>query len=212
MNSFKTNGYVPRLTDGNPPPKREVARATPRVNPPAKRTGVIFLRYIFLSLIFILLGAAIAHACISRDPDACAKVLDAHFKADGTSKILFATRVFVIRALPLSIICLGSLTFFSGGVSTIALSFCSAVFGVGACTVLTLQSPYAAAYILWSALLLALDICCAVFARRFFAFLFVERRGYSNVKGLFLFLGVCLGFLTVLFAASLLYTFAIYSH
>ena len=211
MNSFKTNGYVPRLSDGKSKQSREVTKQTPDKKIPPRRTSVIFLRYFFLSVLFIFVGAAFAYLPLTHNTEACNEILAAHFSPDGVSKILFIIKAFAVRALPVLLICIGSLTFFSGGISTVVISLCSAVFGVGTCAVLALESPFAAAYITWTALLALLYVCCAVFARKFFVFLFVERRGYSNVKGLLIYIGVCLAFLAALFIISVIYVFALFN-
>lgn len=210
MNSFKTSGYEPRLTDGKSEPTRELTKHSSDTKTKINRASVIFVRYLLLSVLFILVGAAFAYPLLTRNTEVCQKFIVSHFQTDGVSKILFVAKVFCARALPVILICLGSLTFFSGGISTVILSLSAAVFGVGTCAVLSLRSQLAAAYIIWSALLCILYVSASVFARKFFVFLFVERKGYSNVRGLAVYLALALLFLLLLLIISVIYTFVVY--
>ncbi|MBQ9161997.1 MAG: hypothetical protein IJX74_01840 [Clostridia bacterium] len=214
MSSSKKNKYTYLLTDGNstvPTAKNtKDKKSAPERAGTARRTTSLFGGYLALSLVFFLLGAAVANLFFAKGGGAYTEIISAHFSTVGVSKTLFTARIFAARVLPVVCLCIGALTFFSGGVSAAVLAVCSAVFGIGTCAVLTFDPAHSAEYILWSILLIAEYIACAIFARKFFIHLFVDKNGYGNVRSLWVYLGICFAFLLILLLISVIYTLLLY--
>jgi len=214
VSSSKKNKYTYLLTDGNstvPTAKNtKDKKSAPERESSARRTTPILCGYLALSLIFFLLGTAVANLFFAKGGTAYGEMISVHFNTSEISKMLFTARIFAARVLPVVCLCIGALTYFSGGVSAAVLAVCSTVFGIGTCGVLTFDPAHSAEYILWSVLLLAEYMACAIFARKFFVHLFVDKNGYGNVRSLWVYLGICFAFLLILLLISVIYTLLLY--